>query len=135
MRRAFAVLSFIVLGGCAYIVPPAPGPVAAYPVFFQTWSAAIDPTAATTIATAAKAALASPDARVRVTGAADTVGSAKANQYLSRTRAQVVADALAEDGVDPSRIRVKAIGEQNAPGGVEGAPAQFSRRVLIEIRE
>ena len=56
-------------------------------------------TAAKTIAAAAKAALADPAAPVVVTGAADTVGSALANKYMSEARAQVVSDALVADGV------------------------------------
>jgi outer membrane protein OmpA-like peptidoglycan-associated protein len=104
----------------------------ATPVFFQPFSAALDESAMTTIANAAKAAEAQPDATVIVTGAADSVGSSLANKYLSETRAQVVADALAADGLVPSRIHTRAVGIANAPGPV-GAPAQSARRVLIQI--
>ena len=104
----------------------------ATPIFFQPFSAALDESAMTTIATAAKAAEAQPDATVIVTGAADSVGSLLANKYLSETRAQVVADALAADGVAPSRIHMRAAGIASAPGPV-GAPAQSARRVLIQI--
>jgi outer membrane protein OmpA-like peptidoglycan-associated protein len=104
----------------------------ATPVFFQPFSAALDESAMTTIATTAKAAEARPDATVIVTGAADSVGSSLANQYLSETRAQVVADALVADGVAPSRIHTRATGIASAPGPV-GAPAQSARRVLIQI--
>ena len=104
----------------------------ATPIFFQPFSAALDESAMTTIATAAKAAEAQPNATVIVTGAADSVGSLLANKYLSETRAQVVADALAAYGVAPSRIQMRSAGIAPAPGPV-GAPAQSARRVLIQI--
>jgi outer membrane protein OmpA-like peptidoglycan-associated protein len=104
----------------------------ATPIFFQPFSAALDESATTTIANVAKAAEAQPNATVVVTGAADSVGSSLANKYLSETRAQVVADALAADGVAPSRIQTRAAGIASAPGPI-GAPAQSARRVLIQI--
>ncbi len=103
----------------------------ATPVFFQPFSAALDQPALTIIAAAAKAANAEPDAPITVTGAADSVGGSKANELLSETRAQVVADALVSDGVAQSRITVTGIGEATTP--TTGAAAQFSRRALIQI--
>ena len=67
-----------------------------------------------------------------VTGAADSVGSSKANKDLSQTRAQVVADALVSDGVAPGRIHTRAIGI--APShAAYGTPAQYARRALIQV--
>lgn len=127
------------LAGCAGMMgqgatqspPPIPTPPDT-PVFFQEWSSALDPAALSTIATAAAAANKLPAAPIVVTGAADTLGSAKANLYLSKTRAQVVADQLVTDGVAPARIKTKAVGEVAAPAMAD-MPAQFSRRVLIHI--
>jgi outer membrane protein OmpA-like peptidoglycan-associated protein len=141
MRKTilFSLLSTsLALTGCADLpgmgVPPTPM-TPATPVFFQSFSAALDEAALTTIAAAAKAANAEPDARVTVIGAADTVGSMKANKYLSETRAQVVSDALVADGVAQSRIKIKAVGEVATPtaDGTPGTPAQAGRRVLISI--
>jgi outer membrane protein OmpA-like peptidoglycan-associated protein len=122
------------LAGCAALdnTPPTPS-TPATPVFFQEWSSALDSSALTAIAQAAKVANAEPGAKVIVTGAADTLGSAQANKYLSETRAQVVADQLVADGVEASRIKTKSIGETEAPGVTSGMPAQFSRRVTIAI--
>jgi outer membrane protein OmpA-like peptidoglycan-associated protein len=122
------------LAGCAALdnTPPTPS-TPATPVFFQEWSSALDASALTAISQAAKVAIAEPGAKVIVTGAADTLGSAQANKYLSETRAQVVADQLVTDGVEASRIKTRSIGETAAPGVASGVPAQFSRRVTIAI--
>ena len=131
--------SAVSLTGCAGMLQnfPGMGPPAATapatPVFFQPFSAALDQPALNNITSAAKAANAQPQARVIVVGAADTVGSAPANKYLSETRAQVVADALVADGVAQDRIHTRAIGE-TALSLPANTPAQFSRRVLIRIQ-
>ncbi len=144
MNRGDALRKFLVfsmlgavagpLAGCAGFPGMAGGQgptTPATPVFFQPFSAALDQPALTIIAATAKAANAQPDAPITVTGAADSVGSTKANELLSQTRAQVVADALVTDGVAPSRITVTGIGESTTPA--TGAAAQFSRRALIQI--
>jgi len=139
VMRKFLVINMLcaagALSGCAGMLPmtgaaPQPMPPAT-PIFFQPFSANLDAPALSAIAATAKAANAEPDARVLVTGAADTVGSAKANALLSRTRAQVVADALVADGVAPGRIRTKGLGETTTPGSA--VPTQFSRRAVIQI--
>ena len=99
-----------------------------YVVFFKEWSAAIDKPAASVISAAAKAAKANPAMKVRVTGYADTTGSAQANHYLTQTRSQVVTDALTADGVPANRI------EQAAEGSVPSVGTkQESRRVTITL--
>ena len=121
------------LGGCAALEPPAGTPTPATPVFFQPFSAALDQPALNNIASAAKAANAQPDVPVTVIGSADSVGSAKANKYLSETRAQVVADQLAADGVAQDRLRIHARGIIQPTIEASGTPVQAARRVLIEI--
>jgi outer membrane protein OmpA-like peptidoglycan-associated protein len=128
VSTALAFAIFTVIAAPAAIAAPS-----AYPVFFQPWSAAIDGNAGNTISIAAKAAQANPAAPVIVTGSADTVGSELANKDLALTRAQVVADALAKDGVAASRIAVVSAGEVSSPGVSSGNFAQFSRRVLIQV--
>ncbi len=132
MRKITALLAFAGLLRLA-ATSFAATPDANYPVFFQPWSAAIDSHGASTIAIAAKAALAHPKDPVIVTGSADTVGGAAANQDIAQTRAQVVADALVADGVPRSRIATVATGALSAPGTAPGSYAQFSRRVLIKV--
>ena len=136
MKKILMISLLSVVAGCASPASMSENTVnaPAMPVFFQSFSAALDDSATMSIATAAKAANARPDATVYVTGAADSVGSPLANEYLSETRAQVVADALVADGVAPGRIRTHAVGITSAPVPV-GTPAQSARRVLIQIAD
>jgi outer membrane protein OmpA-like peptidoglycan-associated protein len=131
MRKFTATLALTFMLGSASAFAAAPA--SNYPVFFPPWSAAIDANGASTISIAAKAALANPTFPVIVTGSADTVGGASANQDMAQLRAQVVADALAADGVPRSRIALVSTGGLSAPGAMSGSYAQFSRRVLIKI--
>ncbi len=135
MRKLLLVSMLAVLGGCASLDAPQGPPPPATPVFFQPFSAALDQPALDAIASVAKAANAQPDMPVKVIGAADSVGSALANKYLSETRAQVVADQLAADGVAQDRLRVHARGTIQSVQVASGAPAQAARRVLIIIGE
>jgi outer membrane protein OmpA-like peptidoglycan-associated protein len=130
MKKFLTISLLCSLAGCVSSPPLPAGP--ATPVFFQSFSAALDESALTAIAAAAKAANQQPDARVTVTGAADSVGSVPANKYLSETRAQVVADALVSDGVSADRIHILGVGITPAPGPA-GTPAQSARRVLVQI--
>jgi outer membrane protein OmpA-like peptidoglycan-associated protein len=124
MRR-FACVLLLAVAACTASVPSAPQK---FIVFFQEWSAAIDPPALKAIGAAAQFAKDHPGTAVKVIGYADPTGSGAANQYMSHTRAQVVADQLVTDGVERNRIGL----------GAEGATAfaltsQESRRVEIAI--
>lgn len=99
-------------------------------VFFQEWSAAIDPSAEAVIASAAAWAKAHPDRPLTVTGAADRVGSGKANRLLSELRTQVVTDGLAADGVPEARVRQVGLGSIGPD-----LKSQMSRRVIISAGE
>ena len=78
------------------------------------------------VAAAAKAA----NAKVVVTGSADSkTGSSAYNQKLSEARAQAVADELANLGVDRSKIEVKGIG-----GVDQVSPFNLNRRAVIELK-
>jgi outer membrane protein OmpA-like peptidoglycan-associated protein len=119
------------VAGCAYLplggAPAATSPET--PVFFQPFSASLDPDAVSAIASAAAAANQAPDAAVTVTGAADSVGTTDANKALSRERADAVAAQLEADGVPSARVHAYGIGEAGRPGN----EAQVNRRVLIRI--
>jgi OOP family OmpA-OmpF porin len=123
MRR-FACLLLLMIAACTTTGPP-PHRIL---VFFKEWSAAIDPAATGAITEAAQWAKDHPADAIRVTGYADTTGSATANDYMSRTRAQVVADQLVTDGVDRTRI---VVGAQGATAFTQ--TSQESRRVEIAI--
>jgi|SRR5271166_4012238 len=124
MRR-FACLLLVLVAACTATAPTPPHRIL---VFFQEWSAAIDKPASGAITEAAQWAKDHPADAIKVTGYADPTGSALANDYMSRTRAQVVADQLVTDGVDRSRI---VIGAQGATGFTQ--TSQESRRVEVAI--
>jgi outer membrane protein OmpA-like peptidoglycan-associated protein len=124
MRR-FAWLLVLAVAACA---APATLPPHKFIVFFQEWSAVIDPAAIDAIASGAQWAKEHPGAPVKVAGFADPTGGAAANGYLSLTRAQVVADQLVKDGIDRGRIEVTG---QGATGYT--LTSQESRRVEISI--
>ena len=78
------------------------------------------------VADAAKA----NNAKIVVTGYADSkTGNANYNQTLSEKRANAVADALVNMGVDRSNIEI------NAAGGVDTlSPISFNRRATVELK-
>ncbi|MDA0146939.1 OmpA family protein [Vibrio sp. LaRot3] len=77
-----------------------------------------------------------PQATVEVVGHTDSSGAAAYNQTLSEKRAQAVADALANQGIDPARISVRGEGEDNpvASNSTREGRAQ-NRRVDVTIPE
>jgi outer membrane protein OmpA-like peptidoglycan-associated protein len=106
----------------------ADAPVQRFVVFFQEWSAALDESAQSVITQAAAWAKSHPGNVAHVNGFADPTGSKQANVLMSDLRAQVVADQLQGDGVDPKLIR------QRGHGSVQFAlSSQESRRVEISI--
>lgn len=54
-----------------------------------------------------------PESKVVIEGHTDNIGDAGHNQTLAMERAQAVRDALVRQGIDPSRITVRSLGEQN----------------------
>ncbi len=112
------------LGGCAIGHPPANASRAV--VFFQSWSAALDPTAQQVITNVAQDLKANPANHVWVFGYADLTGSVAANKLISATRAQVVTDQLLEDGIAPGRIEQAGRGETGTDPN-----EQQSRRVVL----
>jgi outer membrane protein OmpA-like peptidoglycan-associated protein len=97
-------------------------------VFFQEWSANLDPAAQTVITHASDYAKAHPGAVLHVNGFADPTGSRKANALLTDLRAQMVMDQLQSDGVQPAHIHGRG------RGAVQYAlSSQESRRVEISL--
>jgi outer membrane protein OmpA-like peptidoglycan-associated protein len=125
MRRFGCLLLLALVTACA--TAPA-GPPHRIVVFFQEWSAALDPAATASVGAAAQWAKDHPDAPVKVIGYADPTGSAQANDYMSLARAQVVADLLVTDGLPRDRIVLGAHGATNFT-----LTSQESRRVEIAI--
>lgn len=77
-----------------------------------------------------------PQANVEVVGYTDTSGAASYNQALSEKRAESVASALVEQGIEASRISARGEGENNpivSNETLEGR--QQNRRVEIIVPE
>lgn len=101
--------------------------VPSYAVFFTPFSADLDDSAEAVVTQASQTAQTALGRKVVVAGYADRVGTADANQTLSKLRAQVVADSLVAAGVDRSRIVLQPKGSVGNEPGIE------SRRVAIEF--
>jgi outer membrane protein OmpA-like peptidoglycan-associated protein len=145
LRSLIPAAALLALAACATETPapatttpaaPAAAPAApaaapssdrAYPVFFEAWSAAIDPAAQQGLARVAEIAKSNPRLPILVIGYADPQGTRQANVILSRLRAQVVADELVELGVARSRIRILY------RGPTPGFESLESRRVEVRV--
>jgi outer membrane protein OmpA-like peptidoglycan-associated protein len=103
-------------------------------VSFRTADASLpDPTLARLKKLGALAA-SLPEVTVRVSGYADPRGSEELNAQLSRQRAEAVAKAIEDAGVDSSRVIIEAHGEsqsQSSTGDLDGYA--FDRRVTVRI--
>jgi outer membrane protein OmpA-like peptidoglycan-associated protein len=116
--------------------PPAPPPPPkAWMVFFDTNSTALSQQSSTTVMEAANVAKSTPNARVSVTGYADTDGSPGYNQQLSIRRADAVKTALVRNGIAPQAITVNGAGE----GGLlietpDQTKNEKNRRVQIVVQ-
>ena len=82
-----------------------------------------------------------PTASVQVRGHTDSTGSASANQTLSEQRAKNVADYLATQGIDRSRITSVGLGptvpivlEKNPDGSDNPEGRRYNRRVELVVR-
>ncbi len=123
MRRLVTGLALLALSACAQQPPDQ-----VFPVFFNDFSSGLDSTGIAIVANAADVAKKFPRLAVKVTGYADSAGSAQADIDISRARADAVANLLQRDGVDPARISRSAVGTPpNSQPGVE------RRRVEIDI--
>jgi len=71
----------------------------------------VTPESEAVILEAARAAKANPNARITVSGNADTWGDGVYNMSLSQRRAEAVRDALVRDGVNQASIAVVGRGE------------------------
>ena len=116
--------------------PPAPPPPPkSWMVFFDTNSTALSQQSSTTIGEAATVAKSTPNARVAVTGFADTDGNPAYNQQLSLRRANAVKNALVSNGIAPQAVTVPGSGES---GLLIDTPDQTknekNRRVQITVQ-
>ncbi|MHA4810833.1 DUF5723 family protein [Flavitalea flava] len=76
-----------------------------------------------------------PNSNFYIDGYTDNVGSVTANKKLSKARAQSVANALIEGGVDKSRVIARGFGKDNPKCTNKTAEGkQCNRRVEVVIR-
>lgn len=94
-------------------------------IFFKIGSAKLDDYGKVNIELAAKILKANPDKKYKVAGYADeATGSASWNQKLSDKRAQVVYDALIEQGVNKDQLELVGLG---------GTPDMFGKNFLNRV--
>ena len=73
-------------------------------VFFQPWSAELDPAAEDVVAAAIAYAKQNAAMQIEIIGFASFNGGQKANLYLSLVRAQRISDQMATGGIAPGRL-------------------------------
>ncbi len=105
------LVGFLVIGALAGCAAPGSAPQEGerFLVYFDEFSANITPQAQSVIDEAS--AKATHAKAIRIEAHASATGSPAANQKLTETRAQVVADALQKDGIDPGMVRQVAAGQ------------------------
>jgi outer membrane protein OmpA-like peptidoglycan-associated protein len=103
-------------------------------VLFETGSAVLRPGAEAQLQPLAGYLDANPRVRLRIDGFTDSVGSDASNLTLSRNRAQAVADALAQMGVDSGRFQLEGHGKA-LPAATNDTVAgrQLNRRVEVTL--
>jgi outer membrane protein OmpA-like peptidoglycan-associated protein len=127
----------------AAAAPPKPAPpppvarrIVLRGVNFAFDSAALTPEAQVILQAAVEALGESPKTRIEVAGNTDSVGTEEYNQGLSERRAGSVADYLAKNGIDRSRLSVVGYGETRpvADNSTSDGRAQ-NRRVELNVLE
>lgn len=101
-------------------------------LLFTSGSDDLQPGALMTLQNVAQIMQKYPNLRLRVEGFTDSRGSYALNDALSRNRAAAVAQALENDGVDPSRLEVIGRGK-SMPVATNSSPVgrQLNRRVAL----
>lgn len=103
-------------------------------VLFATNQATLTPNGTSTLRKLAEVMQQNPERTVLVEGFTDSTGSSSYNQDLSQRRANAVATALAEMGIERQRIATKAYGEAFPVAGNDTASnRQLNRRVEIVL--
>ncbi len=80
-------------------------------VLFQFGKAVLTPAALATIREITAALQNAPSRQLSVEGHTDSIGTIEYNYRLSDARARSVADSLADNGIAPRRIQLRALGE------------------------
>jgi len=138
MNMLYAGVSALaVLAVAPGLAPVAVAPVAAqevastYTIEFALGSAALDPAALATVATAADSFLEGESPRIDLVGHADTTGTPEFNQQLSEQRAITVRDALVDEGVPVDAITLEAVGDTQLIVPTPDGVAEQANRVVV----
>jgi outer membrane protein OmpA-like peptidoglycan-associated protein len=103
-------------------------------VWFDTGKATLKPGAREKLAKIAGILAAHPALKVEIEGHTDSTGSEDLNQVLSERRANAVRDFLAQQGVNPSSIIARGLGEsQPVASNDTAAGRQLNRRVEMVV--
>jgi outer membrane protein OmpA-like peptidoglycan-associated protein len=103
-------------------------------VLFESNEATLQPGARAKLQEVASVLERYPQTKVSIVGHTDSRGSKELNDRLSRPRAQVVADELIANGVDPSRIITRGAGDaQPIASNDTSAGRQQNRRVDVTV--
>ena len=133
-KNLFAlIVAAVALGACADKAPPPAVAPVSYMVFFELGSNKISNQSQNTVAQAAQVFKSKANARISVTGYADTVGSPAVNVQLSTARAKKVADDLMALGVPAAAITTRGAGEEGllVPTGTQTVEPRNRRAVLV----
>lgn len=103
-------------------------------ILFDFDSYSLRPAARENLSELAASLIRYPESEVLIVGHTDATGAEDYNQRLSENRAQTASSFLAQQGVDPSRIRSTGMGEMEPIASNETeAGQQENRRVEVAI--
>ncbi|MGD9879799.1 MAG: OmpA family protein [Reyranella sp.] len=127
-----ALIAAVALGACEKAPPPAVAPVS-YMVFFELGSTKISDQSQNTVAQAAQVFKSKANARISVTGYADTIGSTAVNMQISTARANKVRDDLIANGVPAAAITTRGAGDEGllVPTGPQTVEPRNRRAVIV----
>lgn len=130
---AFALAGLSILTSCAVLDEGAAPPKDRYLVFFESRSTTLDSDALEVVDEIAASAKSTRPETILIRGYADRRGSAGDNAQLSDERAQTVARALLDRGIEASRVRTQAFGETSTDG--DPLLQAADRRVEVLLRQ
>jgi peptidoglycan-associated lipoprotein len=110
--------------------------LAAYTVHFKFDSAVVQDSEQANIASVAQALTSDPTVKLLIEGNCDERGTEEYNRSLGERRALALREALAKNGIDPSRIRTISYGKDKPvdPGHDEAAFAKNRRGDFVLCR-
>ncbi len=110
--------------------------VSFYEVFFEPNSVSLSDEARLTVDHVAEMIIKSKPTITTITGYTDSFGNAQYNKLLSSRRAKAVVSALQAKGVNTSKVRVQALGEEDPSIPTQDEVKILeNRRVVIQLKK